>query len=88
MPTTKQAAKDLRKSIKKAAVNLAVKSDLKTLIKKARKALAAKDTKAEAMIQIIIKKLDKAAQAKMMKKNTVARTKSRLMKAWNKMNKK
>jgi len=88
MPTTKQAAKDLRKSIKKAAVNLAVKSDLKTLIKKARKALAAKDTRAEAMIKEIIKKLDKAAQAKMLKKNTVARTKSRLMKAWNKLNKK
>jgi len=78
----------LRKSIKKAAVNLAVKSDIKTLLKKARKALEAKDAKAETLIKDLIKKLDKAAQAKMMKKNTVARTKSRLMKAWNKLNKK
>lgn len=87
MPTTKQAAKDLRQSVKKAAVNRAVKSNIKTLSKKARKALAAKDSKAETMIKDIIKKLDKAAQAKIMKKNTVARTKSRLMKAWNKMKK-
>lgn len=84
MPQTKQAAKSLRQDIKKAAKNKAARLELKKLIKKTRQAIAAKDAKAVEFVAQAIKKLDKAAQKGLIKKNTAGRTKSRLMKALNK----
>lgn len=59
-----------------------VREDIKTLLKKIRKAVDTKQDKAkiDAMIKDVQKKLDKAAQKHIFKKNTVARKLSRLIK--------
>jgi len=79
MPQTKQAKKELRKGAKRAASNLKIKEDLKTLIKKTRKAIDDKDSKAQDMLKKVQKSIDKAVQKKVIKKNTGSRKLSRLM---------
>ena len=80
MPQTKQAKKSLKKDKKKAEKNKEVRSTVKTLVKKSRQAVAAKDSKAKDLISETIKKIDRAAQKGIIKKNTAARKKSRLVK--------
>jgi len=84
MPHTKQAAKDLRQSVKKARKNAVLKSHIKTLIKKSRASIVENDGKAPEYIKEVIKRIDKAAQKGILKKNTAARKKSRIMLAYNK----
>ncbi|MCX6746324.1 MAG: 30S ribosomal protein S20 [Candidatus Parcubacteria bacterium] len=86
MPIKQQSKKALRQNIKRAKRNLNVRDDIKTLMKKIRKAVDAKQDKAkiEAMLKDVQKKLDKAAQKKIFKKNTVARKLSRLAKYYRK----
>jgi len=84
MPQLTQAKKALRKSLKKTIRNKKIKETVKTLFKKTRKAIDAKESTAEKMIAETIKKLDKAAQKGIIKKNTCARRKSRLVKSFNK----
>ncbi len=79
MPQTKQAEKALRQTKKRTVRNTKVKGDLKTLRKKAGRALTDSE-----LIQKTIKQIDKAVQKGLLKKNTAARYKSRLMKASNK----
>ncbi|MCX6743512.1 MAG: 30S ribosomal protein S20 [Candidatus Parcubacteria bacterium] len=82
MPIKQHSKKALRQNIKRASRNMKVREDIKTLLKKIRKAVDAKQDKAkiEAMIKDVQKKLDKAAQKNIFKKNTVARKLSRLVK--------
>jgi len=83
------AAKAMRKSAKNRAFNLKAKSEFKNLIKDARKLIAAKkENEALKAVQTAAKSLDKAARKKVIKKNTAARLKSRLMKALNAVAKK
>ena len=84
MPVKKSAMKALRKTQKRADRNKNVKADVKTLLKKSRKAIDEKTKEAEKLVQETIKKFDKAAQKGIIKKNTAARKKSRLMKRLNK----
>ena len=86
MPIKEASKKDLRKSKKRAARNKKVTIAAKVLIKKARKAIVAqeKETALE-LINKTIKTVDKAAQKGIIKKNTAARAKSRLMKRYNKL---
>jgi len=84
MPQTKQAMKALKKSQKKAEQNKIVKNTIKTLVKKSHQAIDKKDAKAEELIKQSIQKIDKAMQKGVIKKNTGARKKSRLVKALNK----
>ncbi len=79
MPIKKSAFKSLRQSKKRALKNKKIISDTQALIRKVRKTIATKDSaKAQELLKQVIKKLDKAAQKGVIKKNTVARTKSRL----------
>jgi small subunit ribosomal protein S20 len=83
------AAKAVRKSAKNHAFNLKVKGEFKALIKDARKSLAAKKVdEAKKAVQAAAKSLDKAARKKVIKKNTAARLKSRLVKSLNAISKK
>lgn len=84
MPVKKSAMKALRKTQKRADRNKNVKADVKTLLKKSRKAIDEKTKEAEKLVRETIKKFDKAAQKGIIKKNTAARKKSRLMKRLNK----
>lgn len=89
MPIKKSATKALRQSEKRRLRNLKVKRNLDFLIRKSRKALKAKNIdSAKDFISKTIKALDKAAQKKIIKKNTAARQKSRLVKKLNKLVKK
>ena len=87
MPQTKQAEKALRKSKKRAERNKLVKNTIKTLTKKTRQAIDKKDAKATDLIKETTQKIDKAAQKGILKKNTAARKKSRLMLSFNKSKK-
>ena len=78
MPNKKSAMKELRKGKKLSAYNKAIKENVKDLIKKSRKAIDAKDAKAEELVAETHKALDKAAQRGVIKENTKDRKKSRL----------
>lgn len=83
MPTKKAAVKALRQSKLHRTRNLAVLAGLKKLIKQSRLALKAKDTgKLEMLVKETVRALDRAATKGVIKKNTAARNKSRLIKGW------
>lgn len=89
MPIKKAAFKALRQDKKKELRNKKVKSDIGALVRKVNKAIAAKDSsKAADWLKQVIKKLDRAAQKGIVKKNTAARKKSRLSKAVKAISKK
>ena len=84
MPITKSAKKALRQSKKRARRNKIVKAEIKTLVKKSRKFITLQEIeKAQELVRAAVKKIDKAAQKGILKKNTAARKKSRLMKKLN-----
>ena len=76
---TKSAKKRLRQSLEKRAKNRAVKSAIKTQVRKVRAAVAAGDiAKAEAEARLAATKLDRAGVKRVIHPNAAARTKSRL----------
>ncbi len=85
MPIKANAKKELRKSVKRSEVNKVIKASTKTLVKKTRQAIDAKNGEAKDLLKQSIKALDKAAQKGVIKKGTADRKKSRLMKKLNKL---
>ncbi|NLC67725.1 MAG: 30S ribosomal protein S20 [Clostridiaceae bacterium] len=83
MPNTKKAIKRVKIAEKKRLANVMRKSALRTAIKKCRVAIQNKDPKAKVLLDEAIKALDKAAAKDIIHKNTAARTKSRLTRAFN-----
>jgi len=84
MPQTKSAAKALRQTKKRTLRNKKIKHNLDYLLRQFKKALSANDKiKIEEFSKKLVKALDKAAQKNVIKKNTAARKKSRLMKKIN-----
>jgi len=84
MPIKKSAFKALRQSKKRAERNKKIKSDIQALVRKVRKAVEKKDkAKATDWLKQAIRKIDRAGQKGVLKKNTAARKKSRLNKAVN-----
>ncbi len=76
MPNTKSAAKRLRQNLRQRAANKAVRSRLRTAVKKVR---AARDpNKAAELFREASKLLDRAASRGMIHRNLAARSKSRL----------
>ncbi len=89
MPNLQNAHKALRQSIVRANRNKKRTSEIETLTRQFRKALEAnKVDDAKVLISTIYKKLDKAVSKKVVKKNTAARTKSRMTANLNKATKK
>jgi small subunit ribosomal protein S20 len=81
MPTSKSAKKRLRQSLERRARNRAVKSSLKTQIKKVSASAAGGDGEAtEEEFRLAVKKLDQAAAKRVIHPNKAARLKSRLSK--------
>jgi small subunit ribosomal protein S20 len=81
MPIKKAAKKYMRVAAKKTAKNKKVKGVFRGAVQKTRLAVAAGKTEdAQKWLKSAIKSLDKAAQKKVIKKNTAARRKSRLNK--------
>lgn len=85
MPIKKSAKKALRQSKRRAERNLAKKKEMKDTIKKiVRFAAAKKIEEAKKLLPSAYKAIDKAVKTDVIKKNTAARKKSRLMKLLNK----
>lgn len=80
MPNVKSAKKRVKVIEAKTQRNKALKSSLKTVIKKADAATAENK---EAAVRLAIKKVDQAAAKGILHKNTAARKKSALAKQLN-----
>ena len=81
MPTERTSYKELRKSKRRHTRNIAIKSELKTLVKKLEKILAEKKAdEAKKTIDYVVSKVARAASKGVIKKNTASRKISRLMK--------
>ena len=79
MPNTSSAKKRLRQNVARRDRNRAIKSGLRTQIKKVRAAVAAGEVaKAEDEFRLAAKRLDRAGAARIIHPNTGARHKSRL----------
>jgi small subunit ribosomal protein S20 len=83
-------AKRIKSAIKRAKIaernrlrNVAIKSEIKTYIKKLEASLSSKDENLDDNLKKAISKLDKAVSKGVLHRNTAARKKSRLMKKIN-----
>ncbi len=86
MANLKNAKKRISVNIKKEARNNEYSASAKTAVKNTLRAIAKKDkAQAEANLKTAIKRIDKAAGAGVIAKNTSARKKSRLTKKVNAM---
>jgi small subunit ribosomal protein S20 len=82
MPNTASAKKRLRQSVVRRERNRSAKTSLRTLTKKIRESVVAKDVETStANFSLLVKKLDRAAAKNVIHPNAAARTKSRLSKA-------
>ncbi|MEK7664592.1 MAG: 30S ribosomal protein S20 [Patescibacteria group bacterium] len=79
MAIIKSAKKAARQSVKRKAVNLVYKNNIKNLVKEVRSLILVKKTEqAKNMLPKLYKAFDKAAKKGVIKKNTASRKKSRL----------
>jgi small subunit ribosomal protein S20 len=79
MANTAQARKRARQAIQRRAHNMSLRSELRTAIKKVRKAILAGDkAAAQAVFKDSQSTIDSIADKRIVHKNTVARYKSRL----------
>jgi len=83
MANIKAAIKYIRKSRKNRARNLAVKGNIKKLLKSAKRSIDSKGKEAAEAVKKAISAIDKAVENGIMHKNTAARKKSRLVKKLN-----
>jgi small subunit ribosomal protein S20 len=84
MPNKPSALKALRQSKKRYIYNLRIKRGVREAVKTARKAIDAKSSDAGQFLRKAVTLLDKAAQKKVIKKNTASRYASRLSRAFKK----
>ena len=79
MPNTNSAKKRLRQNKKRRLHNKAIKSSLKTQLRKVHEAVAGDDADArDGAFQAAVSSLDRAAAKKIIHRNAAARLKSRL----------
>jgi small subunit ribosomal protein S20 len=85
MPIKESAKKALRQAKKRRVLNLARQKAAKDIVKKIKKmAIAGQKDEAKKLMASAYQAIDKAAKRGVIKKNTAARKKSRLMKMLNK----
>lgn len=80
---TKSAEKMIRVAEKKRLRNRAIKSAVKTYIRKAERSIVGVAEESASLVTLAISKLDKAASKGVLHKRNAARRKSRLMKKLN-----
>lgn len=83
MPNIKSAIKRVRVNDKKSAANKMKKSELRTVIKKAKASVASSDDQAAEKVKDAQTAIDQAAAKGLMHRNAAARKKSRLAKTAN-----
>ncbi|MBE3598235.1 MAG: 30S ribosomal protein S20 [Limnochordaceae bacterium] len=79
MPNTRSAAKRLRQSIRRRQHNLAIKSAMRTAIRKCQRAAARQVEEGWKLYPLAQKAIDKAARKGVIHPNQAARRKSRLV---------
>jgi small subunit ribosomal protein S20 len=85
LPNIKSVIKDVKKSRERHERNIAVKSKIKTFVKKAKSVIETGDVEAtKQAVSAATSVIDKAAEKRIIHKNAAARRKSRLMRAANK----
>jgi len=84
MPNIKSAKKRVLVAERNHARNVAVKSRIKTAVKKVLAALKEDTSKVQELLSVAYKLLDKSVSKGVLHKNTAARKKSRLTKFVNK----
>ena len=84
MPNIKSAKKRVKVNATKNLRNKALKSSLKTAVKKANAAIENQDADMEQTVRVAVKKLDQAAAKGILHKNNAARKKSQLAARMNK----
>ena len=83
MPHTPSAKRTLRKNEKRRLQNRAVKSAMRTALKKAHEAIENKSEDIQQRVAAAVSKLDKAGRKNLIHRNKAAKEKSRLMKNAN-----
>lgn len=84
MANTKSAIKRIRTSEKRRLRNRAIRSSVRTAIKKFERALGQVEREeSEALLRYALRKLDKAVTKGVLHRNTAARKKSRLQRRFN-----
>lgn len=86
MPNIKSAIKRVKTSNERNAQNSAMKSTMRTAVKKFEAAVVNKDENAKDLLASAVSQLDKAASKGLIHKNTADRQKARLMKKLNTVN--
>ncbi len=86
MPNIKSAIKRVKVTEKKTAANKMKKSEIRTVVKKAKASIASASSDITDAVKDAQKTLDKAAVKGYIHKNTAARKKSRIAKAQNSTN--
>lgn len=86
MPNIKSQKDRVIQSAKETMRNKAIKSNLKTVVKKADAAIAAGAAEKETAVVAAVSAIDKAASKGVLHKNTAARKISRMAKRANKAN--
>ncbi len=84
MPNIKSQKDRVIQAEKEAAHNKAIKSNLKTVVKKANAAIVADAADKDAAVKAAVKAIDSAKSKGVLHKNTAARKVSRLAKRANK----
>lgn len=85
MPNSKAAAKRVRVNAAKSQRNKAVRSDLRTAIKKAELALTEGSEDKVQVVRFAMSKIDRAVSKGILHKNNAARKKSQLSSRLNKV---
>ena len=86
MPNIKSQKDRVVQSKKEALHNKAIKSNLKTVVKKANAAIAANAADKDAIVKVAVSTIAKAQSKGVVHKNTAARKISRMAKRANKAN--
>ena len=86
MPNIKSQKDRVVQSKKEALHNKAIKSNLKTVVKKADAAIAANAAEKDAVVKVAVSTIAKAQSKGVLHKNTAARKISRMAKRANKAN--
>ena len=86
MPNTKSAIKMVRVAERRRVRNKAVRSAVKTYVRKAERSIFGGDETAPENVVAAVRALDKAATKGIIHRNNAARRKSRLMKKLNQAN--
>ena len=86
MPNIKSQKDRVVQSKKEALHNKAIKSNLKTVVKKANAAIAANAADKDAVVKVAVSTIAKAQSKGVVHKNTAARKISRMAKLANKAN--